>query len=335
MVRPGPDFRFHAELLELRSGVLDALAQRGFAWLTDFGSVDVDHEQYGIEVTAIRERCAAVHIQRILREVLPSWKHSSSWYEDQNGGELGWKVIVCRDPDGWQGWWFDDACLEAPAEGYDEMAVFGERGPAPPPPSPDQPSRVPTMLLTVPSLQDESLALEARRWPAPAPEAEPTAPLDNLELLVGLLESASRNRRDQGLAAPPAGSARRARRFFAARAAHGTILLLRRGSVAVGGCVLSHTAPSRWPRSTGVRPAAYLSGLVVDPALQGLGLGMRILGFADRVAGDWQLERLRTECPPNAPPLLRFLRAAGFADVGAARTGWQLVEKRVECGRPG
>jgi hypothetical protein len=36
-------FEFHAELFELRNAVLEALSENGFEWLSDFGSIDLQH----------------------------------------------------------------------------------------------------------------------------------------------------------------------------------------------------------------------------------------------------------------------------------------------------
>ncbi|MCX7429074.1 MAG: hypothetical protein NTW96_26040 [Planctomycetia bacterium] len=99
-------FEFHAELFDLRNEVLEALSDNGFAWLSDFGSIDLQHDVYGLEVTGIREEADAVVIENLLRTKFPGWRHCRTFYEDQNVGELGWKVMISRDPeefnDNWQ-----------------------------------------------------------------------------------------------------------------------------------------------------------------------------------------------------------------------------------------
>jgi hypothetical protein len=99
-------FEFHADLFDFRNAVLDALSDNGFAWLSDFGSIDLLHDLYGLEVTAIREEAAAAAIERILRKMFPAWRYRRTFYEDHNLRELGWKVIISRDPenfdDNWQ-----------------------------------------------------------------------------------------------------------------------------------------------------------------------------------------------------------------------------------------
>jgi hypothetical protein len=99
-------FEFHAELFEFRNAVLEALAENGFAWLSHFGSIDLLHDLYGLEVCAIHEEADAREIERILRDLFPEWRYQRTYYEDHNVRELGWKVIVSREAeecgDSWQ-----------------------------------------------------------------------------------------------------------------------------------------------------------------------------------------------------------------------------------------
>ncbi len=98
-------FEFHGELFEFRSAVLEALSDNGFAWLSDFGSVDPQHDLYGLEVTTIREETTAAAIQRLLRRMFPEWHYGRTFYEDDNLGELGWKVIISREPETYNDDW--------------------------------------------------------------------------------------------------------------------------------------------------------------------------------------------------------------------------------------
>jgi hypothetical protein len=90
-------FEFRPELFELRNEVLEALAEQGYAWLSDFGSVDVLHDVFGLEVCAIREHADARAIERLLARLFPSWRNRRTYYEDVNAGEIGWKVVIARD----------------------------------------------------------------------------------------------------------------------------------------------------------------------------------------------------------------------------------------------
>jgi hypothetical protein len=99
-------FEFHAELFDFRNAVLETLSDNGFAWLSDFGSVDLQHDVYGLEVTGIREEADARAIEALLRRMFVGWWYGHTFYEDQNLGELGWKVMISREPehfdDNWQ-----------------------------------------------------------------------------------------------------------------------------------------------------------------------------------------------------------------------------------------
>jgi hypothetical protein len=98
-------FAFHAELFELRTGVLELLADHGYVWLSDFGSIDLAHDIYGIEVCGIREESDARAIERLLRKRFSSWRHSRRYYKDASTREPGWKVLVSRDPEDYGDRW--------------------------------------------------------------------------------------------------------------------------------------------------------------------------------------------------------------------------------------
>jgi hypothetical protein len=97
---------FLAELFEFRNAVLETLSDNGFAWLSEFGSIDLLHDVYGLEVTAIREEADTSAIEALPRKMFPNWCYRRTFYEDHNLRELGWKVIISRDPedftDNWQ-----------------------------------------------------------------------------------------------------------------------------------------------------------------------------------------------------------------------------------------
>ncbi len=99
-------FEFHAELFEFRNAAMEALSENGFVWLSDFGSIDLMQDIYGLEVTGIREEADAKEIAALLRRVFSEWRHRRVYYEDHNLREIGWKVMISRDPedyaDDWQ-----------------------------------------------------------------------------------------------------------------------------------------------------------------------------------------------------------------------------------------
>jgi hypothetical protein len=97
---------FHPDLFEIRSKILQTLAENGFVWLSDFGAVDLQHDVFGLEVTAIRSQELANGIESVLTRMLPRWHHRRTFYEDHNVGELGWKVMISHYPEDFsdEGW---------------------------------------------------------------------------------------------------------------------------------------------------------------------------------------------------------------------------------------
>ncbi len=99
-------FEFHAELFDFRNTVMEAMSDNGFMWLSDFGSIDLQHDVFGLEVTGIREEADAKAIAALLRRMFAGWRYRRRFYEDQNLGVIGWKVMISRDPedfdDDWQ-----------------------------------------------------------------------------------------------------------------------------------------------------------------------------------------------------------------------------------------
>ena len=89
-------FDFHGELFDIRITVIDGLAEHGYTWLSDYGAVDIRHDDYGLEVTAIRDESVARDIERHLRCMLPNWRQVNRYYEDLNTLEIGWKVVVTK-----------------------------------------------------------------------------------------------------------------------------------------------------------------------------------------------------------------------------------------------
>ena len=98
-------FQFHSELFDFRNSVMEALSENGFAWLSHYGAIDLQHDVYGLEVTAILREVDARAIEQLLRRMFPGWRYWRTFYEDHNLRELGWKVMISRDPDDFNDRW--------------------------------------------------------------------------------------------------------------------------------------------------------------------------------------------------------------------------------------
>ncbi len=98
-------FQFHPELFDVRNQVMAVLANGGFTWLSDFSSVDLLHDVYGLEVCGIPNQKNAQAIQRLLRKALPSWPCSYIQLKDFGDRDIGWKVVISRDPEDFKDKW--------------------------------------------------------------------------------------------------------------------------------------------------------------------------------------------------------------------------------------
>jgi hypothetical protein len=93
------ELRFHSELFSQRSIAIDALGTEGFEWFADYSTVDIDHELCGLEIGGIRDKATAKQIRRVLRAAFPAWRHSRVYEKDWGDRDLGWWVMIHRDPE--------------------------------------------------------------------------------------------------------------------------------------------------------------------------------------------------------------------------------------------
>jgi hypothetical protein len=91
-------FAFHSELFEVRANVTDILSANGIEWFSDYDSVDLVHDAYGIEVVGIRDERVANRIHEFLCRFLPDWRYSYRVYDDKNHLAPGWFIRISRDP---------------------------------------------------------------------------------------------------------------------------------------------------------------------------------------------------------------------------------------------
>lgn len=111
----------------------------------------------------------------------------------------------------------------------------------------------------------------------------------------------------------------------------GELLRLDLDGVPAAFFALSQDASEWWP-ADGVR-AAYLSGIVVDRARRGAGVGDIVLRHARDWARRHSCVALRLDCHADNDWLCAYYRARGFVDVGrvAQHPGYvgMLFEQRV------
>lgn len=86
-------FIFRPELFASRGQAADALAEGGFDMFGDYSSIDILHEEYGLEICGIREKAAVEPISAIMEKTFPHWHHGRACGKDY-GIEPGWTVSL-------------------------------------------------------------------------------------------------------------------------------------------------------------------------------------------------------------------------------------------------
>ena len=52
---------------------MQSLSSKGFEWLSHYSSVDIIHEEHGLEVCGIHDQEDAEFIRALLHRLYPSW----------------------------------------------------------------------------------------------------------------------------------------------------------------------------------------------------------------------------------------------------------------------
>ncbi len=87
------DFAFRPELFECRSRASEALAEAGLEWFSDYGSIDLLHEEYGLEICGIQHEAKVDFIGEIMRKEFPHWQYCGVCMQDY-GPDRGWKFAI-------------------------------------------------------------------------------------------------------------------------------------------------------------------------------------------------------------------------------------------------
>ncbi len=90
---------FEPDLFEFRDRVLTALQTRGLLQYQHFESIDLLHQECGLEVCEIAREADARTIFNILRRLFPNWRHGCLKPVDDSATR--WYVILQRNKS-WQ-----------------------------------------------------------------------------------------------------------------------------------------------------------------------------------------------------------------------------------------
>ena len=89
-------FAFHPDLFEHRTRVLEALAEHDLNWMVHFGSVDLLHDLYGLEICGVAKESDSAKILELLQRLFPAWPYSDVHYHER-GRDRGWKVLIFKN----------------------------------------------------------------------------------------------------------------------------------------------------------------------------------------------------------------------------------------------
>lgn len=73
----GRGFVFYPGLFEARGRASEVLEAAGFVWFSDYGSIDLLHEEYGLEVCGIQDERNIREIRSAMERAFPHWLFTS------------------------------------------------------------------------------------------------------------------------------------------------------------------------------------------------------------------------------------------------------------------
>ena len=91
-------FRFEPALFGHRDHVLQALSRGGYQWFSDFKTIGVLHETYGIEVCGISSEAKARQMLAVLSRTFPTWRFAFVENNEFEDSTQSWMACLHRDP---------------------------------------------------------------------------------------------------------------------------------------------------------------------------------------------------------------------------------------------
>lgn len=84
---------FHPELFEAKGRASELLDDLGLTWFSDYSSIDLLHEEFGLEVCGIQDEAQVTPIYRALQRGFPHWHYGHAcWHNRQR--DPGWTVSI-------------------------------------------------------------------------------------------------------------------------------------------------------------------------------------------------------------------------------------------------
>jgi hypothetical protein len=91
------ELEFHPELFEHRGRASELLEEAGYTWFSDYNSIDLVHEEFGLEIGGIPNERDVKPILAALKRGFPHWHHTRV-YNHEHGREPGWTLVICMFP---------------------------------------------------------------------------------------------------------------------------------------------------------------------------------------------------------------------------------------------
>jgi hypothetical protein len=88
---------FYPELFGHRGRASELLADAGYAWFSDYASLDPVHEDFGLEICGIQKDRDVRPILDVLQAGFPHWHHHHFGLQEA-GREPGWSVTISMFP---------------------------------------------------------------------------------------------------------------------------------------------------------------------------------------------------------------------------------------------
>ncbi|MDB6125960.1 MAG: hypothetical protein JWQ71_4953 [Pedosphaera sp.] len=91
------NFEFHPQLFEQRGRASELLEEAGFTWFSDYSSIDLMHEEYGLEISGIEDERHVKPILAAMQRGFPHWHHHKVNLHE-HGREPGWTLAIHMFP---------------------------------------------------------------------------------------------------------------------------------------------------------------------------------------------------------------------------------------------
>jgi hypothetical protein len=91
--------QYHPELFECKNRLVSALFDAGYVWMTDYSSIDLCHDVYGLEICGIKNSSDIKNIAKIFKKAFPDWRYMRQWEKGRGSRDEGWLIRIHKIPE--------------------------------------------------------------------------------------------------------------------------------------------------------------------------------------------------------------------------------------------